>query len=40
MPAATQTYYQILGIGEDATPEEISAARRSMIKAVHPDLAV
>lgn len=39
MTAATQTYYQILGISEDATPEEISAARRSMIKVVHPDLA-
>ena len=39
MPAPTQTYYQILGIGQDATADEISAARRSMIKAVHPDLA-
>jgi hypothetical protein len=38
-PAPPQTYYEILGIGEDASPDEISAARRGMIKAVHPDLA-
>lgn len=40
MPAVTQTFYEILGIGEDATPEDVSAARRSMIKAVHPDRAL
>ncbi len=34
-----QTYYQVLGIGEDATSEDVAAARRTMIKAVHPDLA-
>jgi|GEM_PF-3521978 len=39
-PAATQTFYEILGIDPDATPEVISAARRTMLKAVHPDLAV
>ena len=38
VPAPTQTYYQILGIGQEATADEISAARRSMIKAVHPDV--
>jgi len=40
VPAATQTYYEILGIAADASPEEISAARRGMLKSVHPDLAV
>lgn len=34
-----QTFYQVLGIGEDATNEDIAAARRTMIKTVHPDLA-
>ena len=38
--AATQTYYEILGIREDATPDDVATARRSMLKAVHPDLAV
>ncbi len=39
MPSPTQTYYEILGIDADATPDEISAARRGMLKSVHPDLA-
>ncbi len=38
-PDAAQTYYEILGISEDAPPDEIASARRSMLKAVHPDLA-
>jgi hypothetical protein len=39
VPDATRTYYQILGIDERATSEEIATARRSMLKVVHPDLA-
>lgn len=39
-PAPTQTFYEILGIDPEASPEVISAARRTMLKAVHPDLAV
>ncbi len=39
MPTDPQTYYDILGIGQDATADEVAAARRSMLKSVHPDLA-
>ncbi len=39
MSDAAQTYYEILGISQDATPDEVASARRSMLKAVHPDLA-
>jgi hypothetical protein len=39
MPDAAQTYYEILGISQDATPDEVASARRIMLKAVHPDLA-
>jgi hypothetical protein len=39
MPDAAQTYYEILAISEDASPDEVASARRSMLKAVHPDLA-
>jgi hypothetical protein len=39
MSDAHRTYYEILGILEDASPEDVSAARRSMLRQVHPDLA-
>lgn len=39
MPPAAQNYYRILGVPEDASPDEVAGARRSMLKAVHPDLA-
>lgn len=33
----TRTYYQILGVSRDATPEEISNARTALAKVYHPD---
>ncbi len=39
MPTDPQTFYDILGISQDATADEVAAARRSMLKSVHPDLA-
>ena len=39
MSDAQRTYYDILGLAEDASPDDVSAARRSMLREVHPDLA-
>jgi curved DNA-binding protein CbpA len=33
-----QTYYEILGVAPDATPEEIRAAYRALVKQYHPDV--
>jgi len=33
-----QTYYEILGVAPDATPEEIRAAYRVLVKQYHPDV--
>lgn len=34
---AIRTYYHILGISRDATPEEITAAKNALAKIYHPD---
>ena len=39
MSDAQRTYYEVLSVGEDAPDEAISAARRRLLKVVHPDLA-
>ena len=33
-----RTHYDVLGVGVDATPEQIKDAYRRQVKAVHPDL--
>ncbi|MCM2465779.1 J domain-containing protein [Methanoculleus oceani] len=33
-----QTYYDILGVAPDATPEEIRTAYRTLAKQCHPDI--
>ena len=36
-PMTKEEAYQILGLGPGASPQEISAAHRRLMKAVHPD---
>ena len=31
------TYYDVLGVGKDASPDEIKTAYKNMLKAFHPD---
>lgn len=33
----SRTYYDILGVSRDATPEEITAAKNALAKVYHPD---
>jgi curved DNA-binding protein CbpA len=35
----TETFYDVLGVAEDATTEEIESAYREAIKEVHPDVS-
>lgn len=36
---SAETYYQLLGVRDDAAPEVIRAAYRSLIRKYHPDVA-
>jgi len=35
----TETFYEVLGVGEDATQEEITDAYRQKVKEYHPDVS-
>jgi len=35
----TETFYEVLGVSEDATTEEIQSAYRERLKEVHPDVS-
>jgi len=35
--AGSQTYYDVLGIAPDASPEQVKAAYRLKVRAIHPD---
>ena len=39
-PARMRTNYQILGISQSATPEQIKRTFRALVKSCHPDLFV
>src|SRR5690606_18855813 len=37
VPVATRDFYNILGVGRDATPDDIKRAYRSLARRWHPD---
>ncbi len=36
-PSGVMDYYEILGVDDDATPQQIKSAYRAMAKQCHPD---
>lgn len=38
MPSPGESYYEILNVREDATPEEITTSYRKLAKVLHPDV--